>query len=224
MANLIGASLPDAARVTSNVLFVVGAILGTCNVIILYSGRSYIPYLYTHDSDVAELAAATLPINAAFQLFDAIAAQCNGMLRGLGKQKIGGYVSLFSFYGVSCPSGVSERAARLTSTSNNLARTPRLLRYGVRPWMGPHWPVVRTGNRVVCAGHIGIDLRLEDELPEGQRGCCQKKLNRIESRHTDVDMQIYVEIYAAGISQCPVMPDGCYRFLPSLSSSSWSSS
>lgn len=172
MANLIGASLPDAARVTSNVLFVVGAILGTCNVIILYSGRSYIPYLYTHDSDVAELAAATLPINAAFQLFDAIAAQCNGMLRGLGKQKIGGYVSLFSFYGVSCPSGVSERAARLTSTSNNLARTPRLLRYGVRPWMGPHWPVVRTGNRVVCAGHIGIHLRLEDELPEGQRGCC----------------------------------------------------
>lgn len=172
MANLIGASLPDAARVTSNVLFVVGAILGTCNVIILYSGRSYIPYLYTHDSDVAELAAATLPINAAFQLFDAIAAQCNGMLRGLGKQKIGGYVSLFSFYGVSCPSGVSERAARLTSTSNNLARTPRLLRYRVRPWVGPHWPVVRTGNRVVCAGHIGIHLRLEDELPEGQRGCC----------------------------------------------------
>ncbi|KAF2483014.1 putative MATE efflux family protein subfamily [Neohortaea acidophila] len=103
MANLIGASLPDAARVTSNVLFVVGAILGTCNVIILYSGRSYIPYLYTHDSDVAELAAATLPINAAFQLFDAIAAQCNGMLRGLGKQKIGGYVSLFSFYGLALP-------------------------------------------------------------------------------------------------------------------------
>ena len=39
--------------------------------------------------------------NAAFQLWDALAAQSNGILRGLGKQKVGGVVSLVAFYVVS---------------------------------------------------------------------------------------------------------------------------
>ena len=101
VANLIGASLPDAAKVTTRVIFVVGTIAGLFNMIMLSSLRFYIPRLFTQDKDVIELAAATLPINAAFQLFDALAAQCNGVLRGLGKQSIGGIICLVAFYGVS---------------------------------------------------------------------------------------------------------------------------
>lgn len=40
---------------------------------------------------------------AAFQLVDALAANCNGLLRGLGRQEIGGYVNLFCYYVVAMP-------------------------------------------------------------------------------------------------------------------------
>lgn len=44
-----------------------------------------------------------LPICAAFQLFDALAANANGLLRGLGRQEIGGYVNLFCYYVIAMP-------------------------------------------------------------------------------------------------------------------------
>lgn len=102
VANFIGAALPDAAKVTMRVAFVGGTILGLFNMVMLSSLREYIPVLYTDEPDVRELAARTLPLNAAFQLLDALAAQGNGVLRGLGKQEIGGYINLFAYYGVSC--------------------------------------------------------------------------------------------------------------------------
>ncbi|KAK5132307.1 hypothetical protein LTR08_009215 [Meristemomyces frigidus] len=103
VANLIGATLPDAAKVTGKVTFIMGIIVGLFNVMLLGSLRNYIPYLFTNDPDVVALATATLPINAAFQLFDALAAVMNGLLRGLGKQEFGGYVGLFAYYVVGVP-------------------------------------------------------------------------------------------------------------------------
>jgi MATE family multidrug resistance protein len=108
VANLIGATLPDAARVTARVTFIVGTALGVLNMLLLSIFRDYIPRLYTSDPDVIRLAAGVLPLCAAFQLFDALAAVCNGLLRGLGKQEVGGYINLFAYYVVShrrsCPS------------------------------------------------------------------------------------------------------------------------
>ena len=49
------------------------------------------------------LVAKILPLCAAFQLFDALAACCNGVLRGLGRQEVGGYVQLFCYYVVAMP-------------------------------------------------------------------------------------------------------------------------
>ncbi|CAK3930007.1 mate efflux family [Lecanosticta acicola] len=102
-ANLVGAGLPDAAKTTTKVTFVLGTIIGIFNMVVLSSLRFYIPWLFTSELDVVELAAATLPVNAAFQLFDALAAQCNGLLRGLGKQAIGGYINLFAYYVIALP-------------------------------------------------------------------------------------------------------------------------
>jgi len=101
VANLIGATLPDAARVTARVTFIVGTMLGVLNMTLLSIFRDYIPRLYTSDPDVIRLAAGVLPLCAAFQLFDALAAVCNGLLRGLGKQEVGGYINLFAYYVVS---------------------------------------------------------------------------------------------------------------------------
>jgi MATE family multidrug resistance protein len=101
VANLIGASLPDAAKVTVRVTLVLGACIGLFNSLLLAGLRHRIPWLFTSDPEVVALAAATLPVNAAFQLFDSLSAQCNGTLRGIGKQSMGGYINLFAYYAVS---------------------------------------------------------------------------------------------------------------------------
>ena len=103
VANLIGATLTDAAKTSAKVAFVAATIVGIFNVILLYSLRNYIPQLFTNDQDVIYLVARVLPICAAFQLFDALAANCNGLLRGLGQQEIGGYVNLFCYYIIAMP-------------------------------------------------------------------------------------------------------------------------
>ncbi|KAF1348020.1 mate-domain-containing protein [Delphinella strobiligena] len=103
IANLIGATLSDAAKVNAKVSLYVALAVGIFNMIILSSTRNYIPRLFTNDPDVIELTAKTLPLNAAFQLFDALAALCNGILRGLGRQEIGGYINLFAYYVIAMP-------------------------------------------------------------------------------------------------------------------------
>jgi MATE family multidrug resistance protein len=103
VANLIGATLVDAAKMTTRVAFFGALIIGVFNVILLSALKDYIPYLFTSDEEVVRLTSAVLPLCAAFQLFDALAALCNGVLRGLGRQHFGGYVQLFCYYVIAMP-------------------------------------------------------------------------------------------------------------------------
>lgn len=103
IANLIGATLADAAKVTTRVAIVGAVIIGLLNVTILSALKDYIPRLFTSDAEVIRIVSETLPICAAFQLFDALAALCNGTLRGLGRQHFGGYVQLFCYYAIAMP-------------------------------------------------------------------------------------------------------------------------
>ncbi|KAK8211879.1 mate-domain-containing protein [Phyllosticta capitalensis] len=103
IANLIGATLSSAAKTAAKVSLAVAAIIGVFNMVLLSSLRNYVPHLFSNDPDVVAVVAAILPVCAAFQWFDAIAAACSGILRGLGRQEIGGYVNLFSYYVVAMP-------------------------------------------------------------------------------------------------------------------------
>ncbi|EXJ84148.1 hypothetical protein A1O3_04815 [Capronia epimyces CBS 606.96] len=103
VANLIGATLADAARVSTRVTFTAAIVVGIMNVTLLSSLKDYIPHLFTSDPEVVRVVSKILPLCAAFQLFDALAANCNGVLRGLGRQEVGGYVQLFCYYVVAMP-------------------------------------------------------------------------------------------------------------------------
>ncbi|TVY64290.1 putative transporter [Lachnellula suecica] len=103
VANLIGATLSGAAKTSAKVAFIVACGVGLFNVALLFFLRSYIPRLFTTDPEVIRLVSTVLPICAAFQLFDALAANCNGLLRGLGYQEFGGWVNLFCYYVVAMP-------------------------------------------------------------------------------------------------------------------------
>ena len=103
VANLIGATLSDAAKTSAKVAALAALAVGVFNVILLSSLRGYLPQLFTQDPEVIRLVAAVLPLCAAFQLFDAATAIANGILRGLGRQKFGGLVQIFCYYAVAMP-------------------------------------------------------------------------------------------------------------------------
>ncbi|KAG4430689.1 hypothetical protein IFR05_013822 [Cadophora sp. M221] len=103
IANLIGATLSDAAKTSAKVVMITATLVGVFNVILLSSLRNLIPQLFTNDQGVSDLVARVMPLCAAFQLFDALAANCNGLLRGLGRQEIGGWVNLFCYYVIAMP-------------------------------------------------------------------------------------------------------------------------
>ncbi|KAF2459062.1 multidrug and toxin extrusion protein [Lineolata rhizophorae] len=103
VANLIGATLSDAAKTAAKVALIAACFIGAFNITLLSSLREYIPKLFTSETDVIQMVACVLPLCAAFQLFDALATNCNGILRGLGRQEIGGYVNLFAYYVIAIP-------------------------------------------------------------------------------------------------------------------------
>ena len=103
IANLIGATLALPAKTAAKVAMVFAVGVGIFNLLLLSLLRNYIPRLFTPDEEVIDLVAKLLPLCAAFQLFDALACACNGILRGLGRQEVGGYVGLFAYYVVGVP-------------------------------------------------------------------------------------------------------------------------
>ncbi|OCK99203.1 MATE efflux family protein [Cenococcum geophilum 1.58] len=103
VANLIGAELASQARLAAKVALAGGVCVGAFNAAVFASLRNYIPRLFTNDEDVARLVATLLPLCTMFQMLDALATGCNALLRGIGRQEVGGYVCLGCFYIVGLP-------------------------------------------------------------------------------------------------------------------------
>jgi MATE family multidrug resistance protein len=103
IANLIGATLAIPAKKAAGVAVVASVIVGVGNLLLLSLLREQIPRLFTPDQEVRDMVSALLPLCATFQVFDAVATNCNGILRGLGRQEVGGYIALFAYYGVGLP-------------------------------------------------------------------------------------------------------------------------
>ncbi len=103
IANLIGATLAVPAKTAAKVAVFASIFVGIFNLLLLSLLREVIPRLFTPDEEVIDMVAKLLPLCATFQVFDALAANCNGILRGLGRQEIGGYVGLFAYYVVGIP-------------------------------------------------------------------------------------------------------------------------
>ncbi|KAI0469516.1 MATE efflux family protein [Xylaria cf. heliscus] len=103
IANLIGAKLVKAARMSGLVAFYIGCIIGLFNLTLLWSLRFQLPHLFTDDEEVIAIVAEVLPLCAVMQVFDVLAAISHGLLRGIGKQSFGGYANLVSYYVVAVP-------------------------------------------------------------------------------------------------------------------------
>jgi len=82
---------------------VAGSLVGLFNMTLLSTLRFKLPYLFTKDEEVAAIVSQVLPLCAVLQVFDSLAALSHGLLRGIGRQRVGGYTNLFSYYLVALP-------------------------------------------------------------------------------------------------------------------------
>jgi MATE family multidrug resistance protein len=103
VAQHIGAGSTDTAKISALVAFIGTFVVASINATLFFSLRNYLPHIFTNDPEVIVLVAHTLPLVAVMQLFDGLAAYCNGVLRGIGRQAIGGWVNLWCYYIVAMP-------------------------------------------------------------------------------------------------------------------------
>lgn len=103
LGNLIGARSLKAARTATRTYVLIFAVMGAIDATLIGSLRNVIPKAFSDDPEVISIAAGVMPILALFQMFDASTALINAILRGLGRQSIGGYVNLFVYYLVAVP-------------------------------------------------------------------------------------------------------------------------
>lgn len=105
IAEHIGAGRPQAAKKSAATTTVVMLAIGTLNGLILTlpQTRHYVLPLFSGDEHVLSLVENALPFLAAMQIVDAAGANGNGILRGIGRQSVGGIISLGFFYTFALP-------------------------------------------------------------------------------------------------------------------------
>ncbi|KAH7013096.1 multidrug and toxin extrusion protein 2 [Ilyonectria destructans] len=103
IANLIGGGAPNQAKQCATIAAYGACFIGALNfVFMIRLGGSAAGWL-TSDESVVEQVIQVIPIIATFQLFDSLAITFNGILRSLGKQSVGGLISVFCYYIIAMP-------------------------------------------------------------------------------------------------------------------------
>lgn len=103
VANFVGASLAESAKLTSNVSLTVSVLIAVVDCSVCYVFRYSIGNAFSNDEDVIELVAQTIPVIMLCHFFDVPGAILNGLLRGIGRQRVGGYLNLFLYYVIAVP-------------------------------------------------------------------------------------------------------------------------
>ncbi|CAE7030809.1 hypothetical protein CFE70_004287 [Pyrenophora teres f. teres 0-1] len=103
LGNLIGSGSLTAARTATKTYITTFLAIGLFDFVFLTLFRNILPRAFTSDPQVVDIVATVLPLLAAFQFADSTTALVNALLRGLGKQSIGGWCNLGVYYGVAVP-------------------------------------------------------------------------------------------------------------------------
>lgn len=101
--NLIGFGALTAARTAFRTYYFIFVFIGIFDICLFTSLRHVIPKFFTADPEVRVIIVSVMPIVAAAQFFDATAALSNALLRGLGRQSVGGYLNLGVYYLFAVP-------------------------------------------------------------------------------------------------------------------------
>lgn len=106
VGNFLGARSARMSKISANAAAALSTLVGGLVLAVLLGTRHRFGYLFSDDAEVVALVADVLPYVAAFQIFDGWAQSCGGVLRGMGKQKIGAGVNLVAYYLIALPVGI----------------------------------------------------------------------------------------------------------------------
>ncbi|KAJ9084441.1 ethionine resistance protein [Entomophthora muscae] len=103
IGNLIGASMPNRARISSRCALALALMLPFISVFTLLGFGWQIGSLFSKDPEVVKCIMVIIPVVSAYQVFDSVGSVSSGILRGQGRQKIGAVANLFAFYVLAIP-------------------------------------------------------------------------------------------------------------------------
>ncbi|KAG8713583.1 hypothetical protein FRC09_018556 [Ceratobasidium sp. 395] len=105
VGNLLGANSVAGAAIASRVAAGMALFGGLISASMFMLARHKISYIYTSDDQIAALVADILPLVAAYQIVDGLAAVTAGMLRACGKLGTGAVSNFIGFYVIGIPLG-----------------------------------------------------------------------------------------------------------------------
>ncbi|KAL2312830.1 MatE family transporter [Schizosaccharomyces pombe] len=103
VGNLIGAGNTKLAKLATHVSINLGAAIGVIIAVILFLTRNTWTYIFTSDKDVVALVATIIPLVALINIADNTQCVAGGLLRGQGRQRIGGVVNFIAYYLLGLP-------------------------------------------------------------------------------------------------------------------------
>ncbi|SCU87012.1 LAMI_0D04390g1_1 [Lachancea mirantina] len=103
IANYIGSGLLRNAGTTVKASWLLGAIIGITNCLLIMFGKRWLCLLFTRDKEIIEVAARALPILALNQLCDGLATFNAAILRAQGRQALGGLINVINYYFIALP-------------------------------------------------------------------------------------------------------------------------
>ncbi len=103
VGNLLGTGDLSGMRRAATAALLLGASVMVVPMTAFTLLRSSLPRLYSDDPAVLGMAAALLPVAAAFQLFDGTQVVAGGVLRGMGRPDAAAVMSLIGYYAIALP-------------------------------------------------------------------------------------------------------------------------
>lgn len=98
VSNELGAGNPQSAKVSVNVVMILGVSEAIIVSITLFSCRYVFGYLYSNEKEVIDYVGEMIPLISLSVIVDSLLAVLSGVARGTGWQHIGAYVNLGAYY------------------------------------------------------------------------------------------------------------------------------
>ncbi|KAJ2850694.1 ethionine resistance protein [Coemansia erecta] len=94
------------ARIASNMSLILNYVIYICLALLLIYYRNAWGYIYSNDEEVIAMCAKLAPCLAFAMLFDGLNGQAAGVMRSLGRQRLGSMLAFPSYWIISMPFGV----------------------------------------------------------------------------------------------------------------------
>jgi len=103
VGNALGAGKASAAQASSYIAPAMALLGSSCVSLLLYMLKDTLGLMFTGDVQVAHLVSKLVPLMCGYVVADGVQTALSGCIKGMGRQKLGGPIVLFSYYAVGIP-------------------------------------------------------------------------------------------------------------------------